>query len=182
VVATAPLAAPGLPLVHAPIEPQAPEQEWEREPVQAQKAAPPIPQKSADLVAGPPPLAPPLGWSPAESDLGPGWELGDVPTDLENDIPIPEGLEALVSEGDDAPPTPGDPMPEANELQPGTFGAALEKNKKIPRATFVPHPPPVHPQMRDLQADPFGGLTLEPPASGPSSDADNEDDEEGAPQ
>jgi hypothetical protein len=136
----------------------------------AQYAAPPPP--TPDVAAGPPPLAPPSGWSAGPEDLGPGWELGDVPTDLENDIPIPEGIEALAAAGEGFGPQDDPPQGGARG---GAFEEVLEKNRTASRPSFMPHPPPVHPQMRDLQADPFGGLTLEPPVvTSPQPDDDAE--------
>jgi hypothetical protein len=127
-----------------------------------------------EVEAGPPPLAPPSGWSPGKEDLGPGWELGDVPTDLENDIPIPEGIEDLAAEHPDDQNDDDDEVAYDDEslASPGAVGqspgfeGALERARRDQKPTFVPHPPPVHPQTHKLQADPFGGLTLEPPSAG----------------
>jgi hypothetical protein len=130
-----------------------------------------------EVAAGPPPLAPPSGWSPGKDDLGPGWELGDVPTDLENDVPIPEGIEALAQDDDDDVDPEGD-EDVLNGVEPTAFDGALERARQNAKPSFMPHPPPVHPQTRHLQADPFGGLTLEPPSTGAEERTRSDETEE----
>ncbi len=98
-----------------------------------------------DVVDEPlPPLGElPHGWASDAPDDDPGWELGDT----------------------------GAPPPA------GSFDAALQSTKSRP--SFAPRPPPAHPQARALRADaageragavadPFGGLTFEPPPGGPA--------------
>jgi hypothetical protein len=111
-----------------------------------------------------PPLPPvPAAWASDDAEDEPGWELG--------------------SAGDDDPPRdpPAGKQGAAPTAPRGSFGAALLGKQRGALPAFTPRTPPSHPQAAHLQAgrlrsgaDPFGGLTLEPPP-GASEEGDAED-------
>lgn len=83
------------------------------------------------------PPGPPPAWTSHAPDDDPGWELAEV------------GRTGDVGSDD------------AEALGVGAFAQVLADVARRP--SFTPKPPPPHPQARRLRADPFGGLTLEPP-------------------
>ena len=88
------------------------------------------------------PPGPPNAWASNAPNDDPGWELGGG-----NPVGTPSGAASTTG-------TPGE----------SNTGFADVMNQVRARPTFQPRPPDPHPLARKLQTDPFGGLTLEPPA------------------
>jgi hypothetical protein len=117
----------------------------------------------AQFVDGAEPLPPldalPSSWASNAPDDDPGWELGD---------PVPPE-DAMTPSGPVSAST-------STNAPKGSFDAALAKQKARP--SFAPRAPATHPQAASLRgrdakgADPFGGLTFEPPPGGPAGDDD----------
>lgn len=102
---------------------------------------------------GPLPAGPPVAWASTSPEDDPGWELS-------------------------GPPPPGAGLGAASEppaADGGPFARVMAEVRGRP--TFTPRPPAPHPQARQLQDDPFGGLTFEPPGSAAAEPVQDDEDD-----